>query len=194
MAGKIVGKGAEATLFLAEFKGRKALVKKRLKKAYRHPLLDEKLRKSRTRREERVLQRLNEKGLSAPTFFEAKGTELIFSFEQGKLAKNSTLTPTTLKQIGIQLALMHQAGVAHGDFTTSNILVQGKNVKIIDFGLSVFSHYIEEFATDLVLFEKTVLPQEFKVFLKAYANAKQNSREVIARFKEIKQRGRYVER
>ncbi len=194
MAAKTIGKGAEAVLFLTRFKGKTAVVKKRLQKKYRHPTLDYKLRKNRTRREERVLQRLNEKGVNAPKFFDAKDSQVVFSFEKGVLAKNAKLTPAILKEIGKQLALMHEAGIAHGDFTTSNILVDGAKIKIIDFGLSVFSQSIEDFATDLVLFEKTVSPQEFAVFLKAYAGKKKNASAVLARFREIKQRGRYVER
>lgn len=189
-----IGKGAEAVLFLTKVKGKKAVVKKRLQKKYRHPLLDEKLRKNRTRREERVLQRLNEKEASVPQFIDAKGTQLVFSFERGIVAKNVKLTNPVLASIGKELALMHDAGVAHGDFTTSNILIDGNKVKIIDFGLAVFSQNVEEWATDLVLFEKTVSPQEFEVFLRAYASKKKNSSAVLQRFQEIKQRGRYVER
>jgi len=194
MTARIIGRGAEATLYLTEFKGRKAVVKKRLKKSYRHGLLDLKLRKSRTRREERVLQRLNESGVSAPTFIDAKDAQVVFSFENGVQAKKTKLTRPLLKQIGFQLAKMHDSGVAHGDFTTSNIIVQNAGVKIIDFGLSVFSQSAEDFATDLVLFEKTVSPAEFEVFLKAYSREKNNAKAIIARFREIKQRGRYVER
>ena len=192
--GKIIGRGAEAVLTETTFKGKKAVLKNRLRKAYRHPLLDAKLRKSRTRREEKLLKRLNERGVRTPRFFDASGTQVVFSFEQGVLAKNALLTPALLKQIGIQLARMHDAGVAHGDFTTSNVMVEGAKAKIIDFGLSLFSQNVEDFATDLVLFEKTVPPAEFKIFLRAYASEKKNSRAVVARFAEIKQRGRYVER
>jgi len=191
---KAIGRGAEATLYLSKIKGKAKVVKKRLEKKYRHPLLDIKLRKSRTRREERVLQRLNERGINAPQFFDAKDTQLEFSFEKGVQAKNVSLTKPLLQKIGIELARMHEAGVAHGDFTTSNILIDGKKVKIIDFGLSVFSQDTEELATDLVLFEKTVSPGEFQAFCRAYAGEKKNSGAVFARFREIKQRGRYVER
>ena len=191
---KTIGRGAEATLYLTTLKGKRVVTKKRLQKKYRHPLLDARLRKSRTRREERVLQRLNEKGVSAPRFIDAKGTQIVFSLEKGVAAKNARLSNAILGEIGKQLALMHDAGVAHGDFTTSNILIDGAKAKIIDFGLSSFTQSVEDFATDLVLFEKTVAPQEFAVFLKAYAKRKKNPRAVLARFQEIKQRGRYVER
>ena len=193
-SGKIIGKGAEAVLTETIFKGRRGVAKNRLRKSYRHPLLDAKLRKSRTHREERVLKRLNEKGLGAPQFMDAKDTTIVFSFEKGVLAKNAKLNSRVLKSIGTQLARMHDAGIAHGDFTTSNILVSEGNAKIIDFGLSLFSQDEEDFATDLVLFEKTIPPGEFKIFLKAYASEKKNSRAVTARFEQIKQRGRYVER
>ena len=191
---KTIGRGAEATLYSTTFKGKPVVTKKRLQKKYRHPALDARLRKNRTRREERVLQRLNEKGVSAPHFIDAKGTQVVFSFEKGVVAKNAKLSNAILGEIARQLALMHDAGVAHGDFTTSNILIDGAKAKIIDFGLSSFTQSIEDFATDLVLFEKTVSPKEFAAFLKAYAKRKKNPRAVLARFREIKQRGRYVER
>lgn len=201
MAVRVVGKGAEATLYLTKLKGKPAVEKKRGVKKYRHPLLDEKLRKSRTRREERVLQRLNERSASVPQYFDARDTSLFFSFEKGVQAKKIKLTPPILKLIGEQLARIHDAGIAHGDFTTSNILVQTRGgssaaatIKIIDFGLSSFTIQLEDIATDLVLFEKTVSPEEFALFLKAYAREKKNSSAVVARFREIKQRGRYVER
>ncbi|HLD62784.1 MAG TPA: KEOPS complex kinase/ATPase Bud32 [Candidatus Norongarragalinales archaeon] len=191
---KTIGRGAEATLYSTTFKGKPVVTKKRLQKKYRHPALDARLRKNRTRREERVLQRLNEKGVSAPHFIDAKGTQVVFSFEKGVVAKNAKLSNAILGEIARQLALMHDAGVAHGDFTTSNILIDGAKAKIIDFGLSSFTQSVEDFATDLVLFEKTVSPKEFAAFLKAYAKRKKNPRAVLARFREIKQRGRYVER
>lgn len=194
MAEKTVGKGAEAILYLGKFKGKRAVVKKRVAKSYRHPLLDEKLRKNRTRREERVLQKLNEQGAHTPKFYDAKGTQLTFSFEKGKPAKDARLTPLLLKKIGEELALIHDSGIAHGDFTTSNILVDGSKITVIDFGLSSFSNQLEDLATDLVLFEKTVTPKEFAIFLRAYARKKKNSSALRERFREIKQRGRYVER
>ena len=192
--GKTIGKGAEAVLSLTRFKGKKAVVKKRIKKNYRHPLLDQKLRKNRTRREERVLRRLNENKTNSPLLYDAKDCEIIFSFEKGIQAKNAELTKEIMGKIALELAKMHDLNIAHGDFTTSNILIDGSKVKIIDFGLSLFTQDAEDFATDLVLFEKTVSAQQFALFLKAYASKKKNSPPVIERFTEIKQRGRYVER
>lgn len=191
---KQVGRGAEAILYQSTFKGKKAVLKKRVEKKYRHPSLDKKLRKGRTRREERVLQRLEEKGINAPRLLDAKDATIYFTLEKGITAKNAKLTPAILKNIAIELAKMNDAGVAHGDFTTSNILVNGSKAIIIDFGLSTFTQDPEDYATDLLLFEKTVSAGEFAAFVKAYAKAKKNSAEVIEKLHEIKQRGRYVER
>lgn len=62
---KIIGRGAEAILVQKN----KFLIKKRVKKGYRHPLIDALLRKSRTRKESRILDKAS-KMLTVPKVYD----------------------------------------------------------------------------------------------------------------------------
>ena len=53
MKEKIIQQGAEAVLIKKDF----ALIKRRIKKSYRLPQLDEKIRRQRTRRESKLLEK-----------------------------------------------------------------------------------------------------------------------------------------
>lgn len=185
-------RGAEAVVS----KRGSSLVKKRLAKKYRHPALDERLRSERTRREAKILSRANAAGISTPKFLgsDDQKKEILFSEIRGKQAKSAKLTPALLREIGTQLAKLHDAGIAHGDFTTSNVMVSGDKAFIIDFGFGEFTNSVELFATDLVLFQKTVTPAEFAYFLEGYSRAKARPHDIVERMAEINKRGRYVER
>ncbi|NUN11244.1 Kae1-associated serine/threonine protein kinase [Candidatus Micrarchaeota archaeon] len=185
---KVLSEGAEAVIYA---KG-KHLVKKRLAKKYRDSKLDSKLRSERTRREAKVLEKAAL--LRVPKLITYNEYEIEFSKEPGVLASSTKLSNKTLEEIGKNLALLHQAGITHGDFTTSNILVHESNPVIIDFGLSVFSHAAEEQATDLLLFEKSVSEKEFLVFIKAYEKHFKNAKHALNRLEIIKQRARYTEK
>ncbi|MFH1780255.1 MAG: KEOPS complex kinase/ATPase Bud32 [Candidatus Micrarchaeota archaeon] len=188
---RLIGEGAEAKLFLEKNK----VTKKRFKKKYRDSKLDEKLRRERTKREARILAKANEKKLSTPEFFSVneKENEIVFSFEKGVLASKKELSKKTIQNIASELAGLHEAGITHGDFTTSNILISKKPV-IIDFGLSEFSSSTEEQATDLLLFEKSVSPEQFSWFKESYAKQFTNHEKVFNRLEAIKKRARYSQR
>lgn len=189
---KIVGKGAEAIVF----KRKAALVKKRLRKAYRHPELDERLRNERTRKEAKILSRANSSKINSPQLLgtDEKKKEIAFSEIRGRQAKNTPLTEGILEEIGIQLALLHNAGISHGDFTTSNVMISKGKPFLIDFGFGEFTNNVEQLATDLVLFQKTVSQEQFDFFLKGYSAKANNASAVLGRMHAINQRGRYVER
>jgi len=189
---KQVGKGAEAIVF----KRKRGLVKKRLRKAYRHAQLDERLRSERTRKETRILSRANASSVSTPKLLESneKRKEIVFSEIKGRQAKVAKLSPGILKKIGFQLALLHNAGISHGDFTTSNVMISKGKAFLIDFGFGEFTTSVEQFATDLVLFQKTVSAEQFGWFLKGYSSKADNACAVVERMHAINQRGRYVER
>ena len=62
---ELLSQGAEAKLYVDGDK----VQKQRTAKSYRHPLLDKKLRESRTRKELKVLTRLQELGIPVPQTF-----------------------------------------------------------------------------------------------------------------------------
>jgi tRNA A-37 threonylcarbamoyl transferase component Bud32 len=67
MATKIIAQGAEAKIHLTENK----IVKERIVKGYRLPALDEQIRKSRTKKESKILIKAREAGVNVPKVLNA---------------------------------------------------------------------------------------------------------------------------
>ena len=53
------------------------------------------------------------------------------------------------EEFGRSIARLHGAGIMHGDLTTSNVIVDGGAISLIDFGLAVHSGRLEDQAVDL---------------------------------------------
>jgi Kae1-associated kinase Bud32 len=103
------------------------------------------------------------------------------------------------KQVGKDLAKLHNSGIIHGDLTTSNILLEKKTSKIffIDFGLSFHSNRIEDKAVDLHLIKEAleakhpkIFKNSFKKILKGYKKS-ENFQKVLTRLEKVESRGRY---
>ena len=114
---KEIASSAEAIIY----KDGDKIVKKRIKKNYRIPEIDETLRKTRTRREAKVLQKLN---IPGPKFISTDRTETLeMSYVKGKLVKEILDNNIELaKEIGKKLAKLHEQHIMHGDLTTSNMI------------------------------------------------------------------------
>ncbi|MBI5229319.1 Kae1-associated serine/threonine protein kinase [Candidatus Micrarchaeota archaeon] len=201
---RLVGKGAEAELYLAEYDGERAVCKRRVGKKYRIPELDSLIREERTKREARILVAVKETGVNCPKLMGINlyGKEIFMSFVPGvllreklDLIKGKKLEKILLK-MGGDLARIHSRGVVHGDSTTSNMMLDEKAFELtwIDFGLSEFSSSIEEQATDLLLLKKSVSPQQFVFVKKGYSQNNPIAKNIFARLDEIEKRGRYVVR
>ena len=133
MTSKLIAQGAEAKILLD--KKNNLIIKDRIKKSYRLPELDDKIRKSRTKREEKLLQKAGNL-INVPELIinkSSQDTKLNIQFIDGKklseyldkfsLAKQKQI----LKQIGQDIAKLHDNNIIHGDLTTSNmILVEEK--------------------------------------------------------------------
>lgn len=202
-----IKEGAEARLYKTAYLGRTVLVKERIPKNYRNKILDERIRKERTRLEARTLSQAKSLGLRTPLVYgiNAKATTIILEFIEGptlKKALNERKTQKTalnkLKELGTDIALMHENNFIHGDLTTSNIILKGNSLFFVDFGLSKKSSLVEDKAMDLVVFEKTFqathssLPAAWKKILEGYASGSKEAKEVFKRMKEIKERARYL--
>ena len=60
---KLIKQGAEARLYLGTYLGKPTIVKERFSKTYRHPALDERLTKERTRNEVKGIMRAKQAGI-----------------------------------------------------------------------------------------------------------------------------------
>ncbi len=127
---KLLVQGAEALIL----KKGNNVIKNRIKKSYRISELDEKIRKSRTRSEKKLLEKAC-KIINAPNHFPLKEWNIIkMPFIQGKkLSEHLDIfslekQKEICKQIGESTAKLHDNDIIHGDLTTSNmILVEDKN-------------------------------------------------------------------
>jgi len=193
---KIIAQGAEAKLFKTEDK----VVKDRFAKSYRHPELDSKLRKARTRREAKVLQKVS--GLIPSSEYidhDDKEMKISMKFVDGSVLKDVFDSDFELysKLIGKNVAILHSNDIIHGDLTTSNMIFNDK-MHFIDFGLSFFSKKIEDKAVDLHLLRQALESKHHKVFEKAfnvvldeYSKHYSEGNDVIKRLEIVEKRGRY---
>jgi tRNA A-37 threonylcarbamoyl transferase component Bud32 len=181
MPREIIAQGAEAVLYTDKYQDRKVLVKERVKKGYRAPELDRVIRSVRTKREESLLDRARRAGTLTPRIWDVQKSEfrIIMEYVNGERLKD------TLSRI-------------HGDLTTSNMILEGGRLYLIDFGLGKLSQRIEDQAVDLFLLYEALKSTHFKILKEAWKNVlntyKQNyrkSKEVLNSIERIKVRRRY---
>lgn len=196
---KIIHQGAEAILYLDKDK---TLIKERIKKGYRVEQIDYKLRKFRTRREAKLLRNVQ---IPVPEVFyvDENNMKIKMEFLKGDVIKNILDKTSFLKrksickQIGQNIAKIHNNGIIHGDLTTSNMIWKKKQVYFIDFGLGFMSEKIEDKAVDLHLLKQALEAKHHKNFkqcfssvLKGYKQSK-NYQSIIQKLKAVESRGRY---
>jgi len=195
---KLIGRGAEAILYIENNK----LIKERIKKNYRINEIDEKLRKYRTRSESKLIQN---SGINVPKILSVndKTMKIEMEYIKGDLIKNildnldKKEREKLCKEIGEQIAILHDKNIIHGDLTTSNMIVKENKIYFIDFGLGYNSLRIEDKAVDLHLLKQALESKHYKVFeecfnaiLKSYKKSV-NYDVVMERLKKVEQRGRY---
>ena len=132
MKPKLIAQGAEAKIILSD----KTITKDRISKSYRIKELDYKIRKSRTKAEAKLLEKASKIINSpVPLFRPTEGfTTMKMPYIDGeKLSDHLDKFPLEkqkqiCKQIGEDVAKLHDAEIIHGDLTTSNmILVEDKD-------------------------------------------------------------------
>jgi TP53 regulating kinase-like protein len=202
---KIVKRGAEAILYLEK----DSLVKERVKKNYRLPEIDEKLRKLRTRKEAKLLLDAKRIGVEAPKInnVSEKEFKIIMEYVDGHRLKeffNETDDKgreSIAELVGRSVGLLHKNGIVHGDLTTSNMILKDDKVYFIDFGLGEDSRRAESMATDLSVLKEAFKSTHFRYlnllwnsFIKGYKQTNDNFNKVLETLNDIEKRGRYVRR
>jgi len=202
----MIAQGAEAKLY----KDNATIIKERVAKAYRHPELDGALRQFRTRREAKVLQKLEDLQFPAPHLreFSDKRMSIVMDFVPGEtikdiLRQNAEQTEHLAKEIGQRIGQLHQADIIHSDLTTSNMIKHQETgeVNFIDFGLSFFSEKVEDKAVDLFLLDRAletthldVYPEIFENVLEGYQEEYDDADKVLSRLQLVEKRGRNKKR
>jgi N6-L-threonylcarbamoyladenine synthase/protein kinase Bud32 len=145
--------GAEASV---SFEGDR-VVKHRRPREYRHPQLDERLRRERTRQEARLLSEARRRGVPTPVIRDVDDVETRLTLQcVGESDLRESLTAARVETVATYLARLHEAGVVHGDPTTRNVRVDPDSDRLflIDFGLGYYTQDPEDHAMDLhVLFQ-----------------------------------------
>ena len=145
--------GAEATVAIEPDR----VVKRRLPREYRHPTLDARLRRGRTRQEARLTSEARGVGVPTPVIRDVDLGETTLVFQRvGDCDLREALTAGRVRAVARHLARLHDAGVVHGDPTTRNVRVDrtdgsgdGDRVFLIDFGLGYYTTDPEDHAMDL---------------------------------------------
>jgi TP53 regulating kinase and related kinases len=202
-------RGAEADLFLSELPPWKVVVKRRVRKVYRHQELDTKIRKERTVRESSAIRNARIAGARTPSILglDLERFSIIMTFVDGLVARDAIDTMSEsrriplLEDLGRQVGFLHSAGIVHGDLTTSNIILPdaGKPF-IIDFGMATKSSEPEDRGTDLHLLQRSLIAthsldaaSSLKRVAKGYRESagERTAESTLRKAAEIARRGRY---
>lgn len=202
---KLLKKGAEADIYLTTWGGKKAILKTRKRKEYRNEVLDARIRSSRTVREAKMISEVKSFGTSTPViyFVDQKKFEIYMQFVEGRVVRDLPRGAIirTCEKIGRVVGNLHRNGVMHGDLTTSNFILSGKKLVILDFGLSQRTERTEDHAIDLRLFKEVLnsahvafVEDAWASFLGGYGRAVGSRRreQVISQVHAIERRGRYA--
>ncbi len=206
----LIKKGAEASLYLAQWHGRKVIMKKRLPKKYRPSKLDEQIRTYRTIHEPQLLHEAKKAGVSTPTIFliDTKDGTITMEFIEGrqvkqllgKVTKNER--QSVCLKIGELIGRLHKYGIIHGDLTTSNMILDAEGkIFFVDFGLGEKTKELEAKGVDLHLVKRALQSTHFcfteecfDAVIMGYSKVlgDENTKNILDKVKEIERRGRYV--
>jgi TP53 regulating kinase-like protein len=204
-------KGAEASLFLADWHCRKVVIKVRIPKRYRPEALDEQIRSYRTVHEPQLMHEAKAAGVPTPLIYMVNVAEASITMEyvEGQQIKQLLNTVPQGKRrelcisIGELIGKLHRQGLIHGDLTTSNMILspEGK-IFFVDFGLGEKNSELEAEGVDLHLMKRALQSTHyqfweecFKGVLCGYSSVlgSEATEKVYEKIKEIERRGRYVE-
>jgi TP53 regulating kinase and related kinases len=202
---KLIKKGAEGDIYLAKFDNAPAILKTRKTKPYRHPILDNKIRKQRTMREASILSEAKSFGIRTPLIYQVNTNDCTILMQQINGVIVRDLKDAKLKsacaEIGRITATLHKNGIVHGDLTTSNFISKNDKIYAIDFGLAQKSIRVEDHAVDLRLYKEIlgsahvqIMQKLWDAFLKGYKSIIGTERfnKVLAQLSIIEGRGRYA--
>ncbi|MEM3154826.1 MAG: KEOPS complex kinase/ATPase Bud32 [Candidatus Woesearchaeota archaeon] len=191
---ELIGHGAEAQLFKVDDK----VIKKRFAKNYRLSIIDEKLRKQRTRREAKILETLEKVKIPAPKLLKVcdEAMQIDMSFLDGPKLRD-VMNVKYAREIGMQVGLLHKHDIIHADLTTSNMVLKENKIHLIDFGLSFVSKKVEDKAVDLHLLDRALESKHHEIYhdcmkevIRGYQETNPDAGKVLARLEIVQKRGR----
>ena len=171
--------------------------KRRIPKSYRVKELDVQIRAKRTKTEAKIISEARRGGISTPIIFDISDYEIIMELIEGDSLKQ-VLEEELCVSVGEMVGKLHNLGIVHSDLTTSNMILSGGKIYLIDFGLSYFDHSVEARGVDIHLLFQTFKsthdePEKLRdAFKIGYRRVFPGADEVLKRVIEIEQRGGYL--
>ncbi|MBC7120705.1 MAG: Kae1-associated serine/threonine protein kinase [Candidatus Methanosuratus sp.] len=206
---RLLKKGAEAELYLTEWMGLEAILKRRVKKGYRNPDLDLHIRGTRTSNEAKLLSEARRLGVPTPIVYsvDKRDCEILMSYIDAPPLKmlvggmGSADLARTFLRVGEMVGRLHKGGIVHGDLTTSNIIPYSGLLYLIDFGLGEHTSDVESRGVDIHLMRRALESSHHEVSSAAYLSFIEGyqyimgslSELVLRRVDAIRRRGRYVD-
>lgn len=211
----LIEQGAESKIYLINNNLKKFILKYRFKKNYRIKELDKEIRKKRTIKEKRIINKLIINNIKVPQLFNINdilnnninnifnnNNNDILNLSKEELNENCILMEFIeggfpdinnefLELTGKIIYNIHNIGIIHGDLTPSNFIQINSplNFVLLDFGLSFNSNKIEDKAVDLYGFERSILSINYNIDInKLYLFY--NNNDVINKLNDIRKRGR----
>jgi TP53 regulating kinase-like protein len=199
-----VKRGAEASIWRMTLFGEPCIAKVAEPKPWRAAVLDECLRAERIQNEARSNLKCLRLGIPiAPIVFIDRETSTIVMRElTGPTVKQFIFDNSgpelidVMKLVGRIVADLHNNEMIHSDLTTSNFMLHGSEVRVIDFGLSFISSMAEDKAVDLYVLERAFISSHpgrddlLDVVMKTYISHCSVSDVVMKRLKKVRSRGR----
>jgi Kae1-associated kinase Bud32 len=145
-------------------------------------------------------------GIRTPVIYDidVKKCDITMEFINGRKIKDVLDSePSKVNElctkIGKTVAELHNAGISHGDLTTSNmILLPDGNICIFDLSLGSASADIEDLGVDIHLLQRAFtsahsgLDDGLETLMDSYSKNMKNSKDVIKRVDDIRGRARYT--
>ena len=161
---KLIAEGAEAKIYLEN----DLIIKERIPKDYRIKTIDDSLRKSRTRKELKILDKASNI-INVPKLHSSsseKDFKIVMEFIDGKKLAESLDSfsdkerVSICHEVGKQAAIMHNNNIIHGDLTTSNMILKDKVLEVIYLSVDAVNEFLPqeqriEKREDTVLFDKS---------------------------------------
>ena len=207
----LLKKGAEASLYVADWHGRRVVVKVRIPKRYRAEELDKQIRSYRTVHEPQLMHEAKAAGVPTPLIYMVNVPEasITMEFIEGEQVKQllNKVSKAERKElcvrIGELVGRLHNQSLIHGDLTTSNMIQdpEGK-IFLVDFGLGEKNSEVEAKGVDLHLLKRALQSTHFQFWEECFENVlssysavlgEELAEKVYLKIKEIEKRGRYID-
>jgi TP53 regulating kinase-like protein len=207
----LLKKGAEASLFLSDWHGRRVITKVRIPKRYRPEALDKQIRSYRTVHEPQLIHEAKAAGVPTPLIYlvNLPDASITMEFIEGKQVKQHLNKASKVERknlcikIGELVGKLHKEGLIHGDLTTSNMILnpEGK-IFFVDFGLGEKNIELEAKGVDLHLLKRALQSTHYMFWEECYQAvllgyssvlSEDLAEKVYEKIREIERRGRYVE-